>query len=453
VSQLRVGIVGGGLAGIAAALRAADGGANVTLIERRPHVGGLTNSIERDGFSFDNGQHVFLRCCTAYREFLTRIGAADQVYLQPRLNLPVLAPDGSRSSIRRSNLPAPLHLARSLASYRHLSLRERLRLVGPALALRRLDPRDPALDEISFGEWLEARHQSQHAIDRLWNLIIQPTLNVSAHEASLSLATQVFRVGFLDRADGSDIGWSKVPLGELHGTIALRAMAEAGVSTLLSTSATSITRSSPDTLAIETSNGVLTFDAVIVATPPRVSASLGALSDAELASDLGISPIVNIHFVFDRKVTELAVAACVDSPIEFLFDRTDASGVTSGQCLVVSLSAADRYIAQGSSELTVTFLEALCELFPKARDAKVVASVVTREHAATFRAAPGVEKLRAEARTELPGLFLAGSWCDTGWPATMEGAVRSGDAAALLALSLGSTSTREGPQNVERVGT
>jgi squalene-associated FAD-dependent desaturase len=451
VSQVRIGVVGGGLAGIAAALSAADAGANVTLIERRPHLGGLTTSIQRDGLSFDNGQHVFLRCCSAYRALLERIGATGQVYLQPRLNVPVLSPDGSASSISRTNLPAPLHLAKSIASYRFLSLKERLRLIGPVLALRRLDPRDPALDQISFGEWLTARSQSRHAVNRLWNLIVQPTLNVSSEDASLALAVQVFRVGFLARADGADMGWSRVPLSELHGTNAQRALDAAGVTTLLNTSVTSITHSSADSVAIDTPNGPVAVDAVIVATPPRMSASLGALSDAQLANDLATSPIVNIHFVFDRKVTDYSLAAGIDSPIEFVFDRTDASGVTSGQCLVISLSAADRYIGTGSTELVENFHQALCDLFPRAREANVVSSVVTREHAATFRAVPGVEARRASASSTDPRIFLAGAWCDTGWPATMEGAVRSGNDAASRALSLDSASTGKGPRNYEKV--
>ncbi len=125
----RVGVIGGGLAGIAAALALADAGAQVTLFERRPHLGGLTSSIERDGFSFDNGQHVFLGCCSSYRAFVDRIGASEQVYLQPRLDVPVLSPDGTRGSIRRMRLPAPLHLAASLMRYRFLSLRERIGLL------------------------------------------------------------------------------------------------------------------------------------------------------------------------------------------------------------------------------------------------------------------------------------------------------------------------------------
>ncbi len=159
---------------------------------------------------------------------------------------------------------------------------------------------------------------------------------------------------------------------------------------------------------------------MIVATPAHIAATLGVL-DSTLAQDLATSPIVNIQFVFDRKVMDLDMAACVDSPIEFVFDRSDAAGTQSGQCLVISLSAATSYMATGSSELIPFFRSALDELFPSARDANVLSAVVTREATATFLAAPGVEALRAQLRSTTPDVFLAGSWCDTGWPATMEG--------------------------------
>ena len=238
----RVGVIGGGLAGIAAALRLADAGVDVTLIERRPHLGGMTSSIERDGFSFDNGQHVFLGCCSSYRAFIERIGASSQVYLQPLLDVPVLSPDGTRGAIRRTKLPAPLHLAASLARYPFLSLSERLGLVRAMLALRRLDPTDPSLDTQTFGSWLARHGQSPRAIERLWNLIIQPTVNVPASEASLTLALQVFRIGFLERADGADMGWATVPLAVLHGNNAERALRESGVTVLLNASASGVTR-------------------------------------------------------------------------------------------------------------------------------------------------------------------------------------------------------------------
>src|SRR5487761_70648 len=373
MNPTRVGVIGGGLAGIAAVLTLADAGLDVTLLERRPHLGGLTTSIERDGYSFDNGQHVFLGCCSAYQRLIERLGATEQVYLQPRLEMPVLSTHGIRSSITRSRLPAPLHLVSSLARYRHLSVKERILLARAVVALLRLDLTDPSLDTRTFGDWLRHHGQSQRAIDRLWNLIIQPTLNVTTDQASLALAAQVFRVGFLQRANGADVGWSVVPLATLHGSNAASTLDDAGVEVLLNTAAHAITPRSDGGFSVQTSGADLDFDALIVSTAPRVAATLGALAgEAHLAERLGTSPIVNIHFVLDRKVTELKIAACLDSPIEFLFDRTDASGVTAGQCLVISLSAADRYIGIGTSELVPKFFDALRELFPKARDAQLL---------------------------------------------------------------------------------
>jgi squalene-associated FAD-dependent desaturase len=453
MSQARVGVIGGGLAGMAAALAVRDSGAEVALFERRPVLGGLTASIRRNGLSFDNGQHVFLRCCTAYRGFIDRIGAAEQVYLQPRLDVPVLAPDGSRASIKRTALPAPLHMAASLGRYRHLSVHDRLALARPALALGRLDPDDPSLDKVSFGDWLARYGQSEKAIERVWNLIALPTLNIPAREASLALATKVFRVGLLDRSDAGDIGWSKVPLAELHGANGVRALEAAGVETVLGGPVTSVDRTPAGAFAVSTGARAVVADAVIVATPLHVSAALGAFGGAGDLERLGTSPIVNVHLVLDRQVTDLPLAACVDSPVQFVFDRSAASGVNSGQCLAISLSSANEYISRGSTELVGTFLEALRELFPAARRARLVDAVVTRERAATFRGVPGTAALRPRTRTEIPGLFLAGAWCATGWPATMEGAVRSGQQAASQALEFLSGSRVEDPRQLEGAGT
>jgi squalene-associated FAD-dependent desaturase len=453
MTAVRLGIIGGGLAGIAAALGAVDAGADVTLLERRPTLGGLTSSIQHNGLSFDNGQHVFLRCCTEYRAFLERIGSDDEVYLQRRLEVPVLSPSGERATISRNALPAPFHLAASLVTYRHLSLQERVGLVRAAFALRRLDPEDRSLDEVSFADWLTRHGQSARAIDRLWNLIALPTLNVSAQDASLALAVKVFRVGLLDRSDGADMGWSKVPLATLHGSNALRALDASGVDTQLNTTATTVERSSSGSFVIGGADKTTTVDAVIVATSPRALATFGVPYGASIAEDLGESPIVNVHLVLDRRVTDLAMAAAIDSPIEYLFDRTQSSGVTSGQCLTISLSAADRYLGVGSPELVATFLEALRQLLPAAREAQLVDAFVTRERAATFRASPGVGASRPAMTTEVPGLFLAGAWCDTGWPATMESAVRSGTQAASEALAYLSDSPLNQVLRQERIGT
>jgi squalene-associated FAD-dependent desaturase len=435
----RVVVVGGGLAGVAAALAAADGGADVVLVERRTRLGGLVSSFRHGGLSFDNGQHVFLRCCIQYRGFLDRIGAADLVHLQPRLDVPVLAPGGRSSSLWRAPLPAPFHLGPSLLGYRHLSPRERVAAARAALALRRLDPDDAALDERNFGSWLSQHGQSPQAVDHLWQLIARPTLNLSVDEASLAAATKVFRTGLLDHAAAADIGWARQPLGLIHDDHAAKALAAANVEVLAGTGVDRI--ESSDELTVVAGDRRHTGDAVVLAVPHDVAAGLlpaGALRPGVDPARLGTSPVVDVHLVLDRRVTEHDFAAVVDSPVQFVFDRTASAGATNGQVLAVSLSAADAHLGTRPEALVAAMVEALEELFPAIRQANVRDGLVTKERSATFRAVPGARAHRAGAATRIPGLFLAGSWTDTGWPATMEGAVRSGTTAAALAVGSGS---------------
>jgi len=442
VSRPNVVVVGGGLAGISAALGAADGGARVTLLERRGKLGGLTWSFRRKGRWFDNGQHVFLRCCSSYRSFLDRLGATDMVHLQSRLEVPVLAPGGTSSVISRSSLPAPLHLIGSLARYRHLSLGDRARLARPVLALRRLDLDDPSLDDVAFGPWLTAHGQRREAIAALWNLIALPTLNVSADDASLALAAMVFRTGLLDSADAGDIGWSKVPLGQLHGEQATRALADAGVDVVLGAAVDAIDARSETARVVSFGQATLEADAVVVTTPPEIAAGLLPGGGFERVLGLGTSPIVNVHLVFDRRVSDLAMFACVNSPVQFVFDRTDSAhfgdaeaGRDGEQCLSISLSAADADIGRRPEDLISGYFDALAEVVPAARDAQLIDGVVSRERSATFRAVPGSASRRPAVTTSIDRVLVAGAWCDTGWPATMEGAVRSGAAAAAAALN------------------
>src|SRR5262249_44299141 len=161
---------------------------SVTLLEARPRLGGATFSVEKEGLWLDNGQHVFLRCCTAYRDFIRRLGVEADVVLQPRLEIPVLAPGGGVAWLRRNGLPTPLHLAGSIMRFRHLALLDRVRLGPAVLALRRLRLSDPALDRQTFGAWLDSRGQSARAREALWDLITLPTVNLPARDASLALA-------------------------------------------------------------------------------------------------------------------------------------------------------------------------------------------------------------------------------------------------------------------------
>jgi squalene-associated FAD-dependent desaturase len=440
----RVTIVGGGLAGIAAALDCARGGAHVTLLESRPRLGGAAYSVQRNGLNVDNGQHVFLRCCTSYRDLLARIGALDGVTLQEQLAIPVLAPGRPPVWLRRSGLPAPLHLAESLMRYRFLTVRERIAAAWAMAALRRVDPDDPAADAQSFGTWLTKHGQSPAAIERLWSLIARPTLNLVPADASLAQAAQVFQTGLLKEATAGDIGWARVPLSEIHDVAARRALSHAGVEVHLRMRAEAILCTPDGGFQIEASGRpTVHADAVIVAVPhDRVSRLVPA--SAELPptiAQLGTSPIVNLHVTYDRRVLELPFVAGVDTPLQWIFDRTASTG-TEGQYLAISLSAAEAESRMTVPELRERYVAALAELLPGAREARVEQFFVTREHAATFRAAPGARARRPGPRTAQPGLVLAGSWTDTGWPATMEGAVRSGAAAAREALAALARSTR-----------
>ena len=442
----RVAVVGGGLAGIASALDCADAGADVTLLESRFRLGGAAYSFSRDGLRADNGQHVFLRCCTAYRELLARLRATDLVALQPRLAIPVLSPGRRPAWLRRSALPAPFHLAPSLARYPFLTLRERVGVARAMRALDAVDPDDPTSDAQSFGDWLAEHGQGPAAIDAIWALIIRPTLNLVPADASLAQAAQVFQTGLLRDAAAGDVGYARVPLSQIHDTAARRALAAAGADVRLRAGVTAITAEADGRFAVEVSGApTLAADAVVLAVPHDRAARLlpaGALDDASRLSALGRSPIVNVHVVYDRRVLELPFAAGVGTPVQWVFDRTASAAVERGQYLVVSLSAGDAELGMTVDELRDRYLPALAELLPPAREARVENLFVTREHSATFRAAPGARSLRPGPRTELPGLALAGSWTDTGWPATMEGAVRSGHAAAREALSALATSGR-----------
>ncbi len=434
----RVVVIGGGLAGITAALDCAAAGASVTLVEVRRRLGGAAYSFERDGMRLDNGQHVFLRCCSAYRALLARLGSDQHVAVQPRLEIPVLSPGSETVVLRRGSLPPPLHLAGALARYPHLTPGQRFSAAFAARALTGLDPGDRALDQRTFGAWLAEHGQSEHAISVLWDLIALPTLNLPAREASLTLGAFVFRTGLLSGADAGDIGFHVGTLADTIGEPAEQALTSAGVEFRLAWRAEGLRRVEGG-FEVEGGDGGLSAEAVVVALPHARAAGLLESRLPHLAQaigGLGSSPIVNLHVVYDRVVCEEPFAAGVGTPVQYLFDRTAAARAPGGcQYLAVSLSGAEREMQMSVQALRERYLPALEELLPAARGATVERFLATREHAATFRAAPGTAALRPGPRTSVAGLALAGSWTDTGWPATLEGAVLSGHAAAREMLS------------------
>lgn len=434
-------VVGGGLAGTTAALALADAGVRVTLLEGRPRLGGLAFSFKRGDLTVDNGQHVYLRCCTAYRWFLDRIGGADLAPLQNRLDVPVVdadRPEGRRlGRLRRDPLPVPLHLGRSLAAYPHLSLADRAKVGRAALALKGLDLDDPALDEQDFGSWLAAHGQSPRAVEALWDLVGVATLNAVAGDSSLALAAMVFKTGLLSDPGAADIGWARVPLGDLHDRLAREALDAAGVRTETRTRVSSVRADGDGGWSVDIPGETLRADAVVLAVPQREAHALlpaGALDDPDRLLGIDTAPILNVHVVYDRTVLTRPFFAALGTPVQWVFDRTDASGLRHGQYLALSQSVAHDDIDAPVADLRERYLPELERLLPRTRGAEVLDFFVTRERTATFVPAPGVGRLRPGARTKAPGLYLAGAWTATGWPATMESAVRSGVGAADAAL-------------------
>jgi len=415
---VRTVVVGGGLAGLAAALDLTDAGHAVTLLEARPTLGGAVQTLpHRDGDPPpppDNGQHIALGACTEYIGFLRRVGRGDAIARRP-LALPVVDESGRVAILGAGAL--------RLLRYRHLRPRERLAVARVVRRIATLDPSDH--DDVTFAELLRAQGQTDAAIHRFWDIFMRPALNVRSAEASASLALFTIRTGLLGPRGSSDLLLPLAPLGSMHGDAAARALAIAGAEIRLRTRATAVEAGA---VALA-DGGRIEADGVVVAVPPDESARL--LDEEPLP--LEDSPIVSAHLLFDRTLLGSPLAALLGSPAHWLFDRGRLTGTrpATGQYLTVVSSGVPELLETRARDL-VRLLAG--EVTARLGPANLLWSRVSREPAATFAGRPGTEALRPGPETGVPGVVRAGAWTRTGWPATMEGAIRSGRRAARLLI-------------------
>jgi squalene-associated FAD-dependent desaturase len=440
----RIVVIGGGLAGIAAACELADAGLPVTLIEARPFLGGKTWSFHDDhtGMTVDNGQHVFLGCCTAYCHFLERLGVEHHTRLQERLRVPILDGQHQPAALKetRLSLPAPLHVLPSFLRLPMLSWQEKLRAGRTLLAIKRAgQPGRTAYDGVSFADWLRGRGESQRAITYLWNLITLATINEDCERASAGLALMVFQEGLLRRADGGRIGYATVGLSDLVCQAATRYLLARGASIQLGCRAASLEIKDEQLSGIRLVDGkLLPASLAIVALPHYLLASLLPSEYRHhpffaRAARLGTSPIVGVNLWLDRPVMGEPLAAVIGKRDTYwVFDKGALLGekLADGQYLTISISGAHRYLDQSREQIINQVREEFEAIFPALRAAQIIHALVIKERQATFSATPGSLANRLPTQTPLPGLYVAGAWTDIGWPATMEGAIRSGQRAA-----------------------
>ena len=418
----RVAVVGGGLAGLAAGLALKASGAHVELFERSRILGGRATSFEIDGVEVDNGQHVFLACCTEFVNFATAVGMNGQIHLQERFDATIISRSGKAGRLRTAALPAPLHLIGSFASYSHLGLTGKLR-IARALAAALLS--QPRANE-TFETWLTRNGQGAQERAAFWDPFFIPALNAPFDRVGASDAMFVLKTAFLRDAGAARFGFSKVPLAHLAAAAAKQLDA---VHT--STPVTSVTLSDPRvTLTLSKGDTGTPFDAVVLAVGPRQAERI--LGDPARYGVKNLDkydpyPIIDVHLWHDGGTIGRDFVAALESPLQWIFEKEPGY-------LCCSFSAADEYLRQPTAELESLAWREAQTFLPVLKPATLIRSAVTRNPEATWL--PRVGAARTEQRTNHPAIAIAGSWTETGWPDTMESAVRSGNLAAAALRSV-----------------
>lgn len=441
-------VIGGGLAGLAAGVALAESGWRVRLFEQRPFLGGrATSYVLPDGEHVDNCQHVTLGCCTNLDDFYRRVGSANKIKFFDRLLF--LDPQGRSGEMRAGMLPAPFHMTGSFAGFAPLSLKDKFSIARAMLAILRSKGHPRDIDEstaISMLEWLHRQHQTQGAIERFWRVVLVSALDEELNATDARYGIDVFWKAFLSNRTGYRMGVPVVPLAELYDGCKLAIEKKGGEVQL---------RCPVRSVCIEGGaiNGVKfdnhreeSADAYILAVPHTTFVELlpQEIRQAEPAfrnlQNLKDAPITGVHFWFDREVTSEPFITLLDTTTQWVFNKTALYGPapiiengknkTTGQYLQLVISASYDLLPKPRQEIIDLCLKEVRQALPAARHANLVKATVIKEAAATFSPEPGVDRWRPKQETSIRRLFLAGDWTATGWPATMEGAVRSGYLAA-----------------------
>jgi zeta-carotene desaturase len=446
-------VIGGGLAGMAAGVALAEAGWRVQLFEQRPFLGGrATSYVLPDGEHVDNCQHVTLGCCTNLEDFYKRVGSGDKIKFFDRLLF--LDPQGRRGAMQAGILPAPFHMTGSFATFSPLKLGDKLSIARAMLSILLAKGKTSDLDEnggISMLEWLQRRGQTKGAIERFWRVVLVSALDEELDRTDARFGVEVFWKAFLSNKSGYRMGVPVVPLAELYAGCQAE-IERRGGEVVLRSPVRSLKMQSGSISGLRFDEGrEASADAYVFALPHTALAELlpesvkqgdAALSNME---KIKVAPITGVHLWFDRAVMEEPFVTLLDTTTQWIFNKTllygGETGKTSsgGQYLQLVISASYDLLQKPRQEIIDLCLKEVCQALPAARTAKLVKATVIKEAAATFSPEPGVDRWRPQQATSVANLFLAGDWTATGWPATMEGAVRSGYLAAEAVLQKAGT--------------
>ena len=415
-------VIGGGLAGLAAAAALGGAGHSVKVLESRPFLGGRATSYEvgngEEAEFIDNCQHILLRCCVNLLDFYSRLGVRQDIAFSREFTF--IEPGGRRSVLRSGVLPAPAHFAESFLKLSFLNFSEKV-AVGRAIRAIGRETGRTDLDRISMRQWLEEKRQPACAIERFWRQILVSAINEELDRMAAAHGLQVFRLGFLASKDAYEMGVPAVPLGRLYSGDAWNRIGN--VELCLRSPVSRIVVEGGAVRGVMAGDEEIRGDHYVCALPfERIGAVV-----PELGIDVSAfehSPITGIHLWLDRPVTDLPHATLLDRTMQWMFNKHE------GRYIQLVVSASRALTDMPRADVIALALKELAEFFPAAREAKLEKAHVVKEIRATFSAKPGLEALRPGNRTSIRNLFLAGDWTKSGWPATMEGAVRSGYLAA-----------------------
>ena len=423
-------MVGGGIAGLSAACALADAGYQVRLLERRRYLGGRASSYEHPGTGevIDNCQHVLLGNCVNLIDLYQRLGVSDAIRWFDRMTF--LEPGGRQSVLEPGILPAPFHTMPAFLRAHAFSLSDKLAIGRGMSAFLAGVPDD---NEENFAHWLQRHGQTSGAIERFWKPVLVSALNEDPEHMSVRYAGEVIRQSLLQSPVGSRMGVPTIPLSDLYGR-AVDYLKSRGGQVELNAAPESFNWT--DQWTIKTSSATYTSDAIVLALAfEGLTTMLPLLPPApDLAANLshfGHSPITGIHLWFDREITELEHAILLDTTIQWMFNKSRLQRRESaGSYLELVVSASKSMVEMQRQQIIDLAVSELQQFFPIVAEAKLIKAAVVKEVRATYSIRPQLDALRPSAASPWPGIYLAGDWVSTGWPATMEGAVRSGYQAA-----------------------